>query len=295
MIIVRLKGGLGNQLFQYAMARRLAHANSVQMVVDAISGFRNDDFHRSYCLDHFNITARIASSDEIAGILGRNLFSRSLSAVSRRLGIFNGKCTFVRERTNLFEGDLFDLCPRGDTYLDGYWQTEKYFLDIRSILLREFSVNVEMETANKKYFGDIENTNSVSVHVRRKDLVKHPVASRIIGTIPSDYYQRAIAFMEGAVRRAHFFVFSDDPAWAMKNLSFSSPVEYVSCNLERRDYEDLRLMSCCKNNIIANSTFSWWGAWLNRNPSKIVCAPMRWFADETIDSSDLVPADWKRF
>ena len=134
----------------------------------------------------------------------------------------------------------------------------------------------------------------MSLHVRRTDYVQNALTNKIHGVCDQDYYASCVRYIGDQVSNPHFFIFSDEPQWAKDNLMFDFPMTVVDCNDASRNYEDLRLMSTCKHNIIANSSFSWWGAWLNSNPNKIICAPKQWFTDSTRNTKDLIPSNWIR-
>jgi len=274
MIIIQLKGGLGNQMFQYAMGRRVAHANNTDLKLD-ISWFNNIGVNytpRKYSLQPFNIIENFASINEIKALKrGRihNLTKRILT----------------KERFS------------NNVYLSGYWQNEKYFKDIEDIIRKEFTLK---KPIRNKYIDLINHTNSVSLHIRRGDYVINPEYRKTLGACPLSYYHKAIRNILNFVTHPHFFIFSDDIKWAKNNLKFKHPVTFVS-NKEQyllkntnTDYEDLILMSKCKHNIIANSSFSWWGAWLNSNPDKIVIAPKKWFNDLSLTNKDLIPELWMK-
>lgn len=179
-----------------------------------------------------------------------------------------------------------------DVYLAGYWQSESYFSAIGDVIRREFTVKYEPDSTSNETEERIGKTQSVSIHVRRRDFVENSETKRLHGTCSLDYYSECVTLIGSKVADPHFFVFSDDPDWVTKNLRLKYPCRYVTHNDASRNYEDLRLMSCCKHNIICNSSFSWWGAWLNRNPDKIVLAPRRWFGELNFDTRDLLPASW---
>ena len=140
----------------------------------------------------------------------------------------------------------------------------------------------------------ISQTNSVSLHIRRGDYVSNQKTNQTHGTCDLDYYQRCITEIEKEVENPYFFVFSDEIEWVKENLKINHPAEYVDQNTGDKSYEDMRLMSQCKHNVIANSSFSWWGAWLNSYPDKIVFAPKRWFASDKHNTKDLIPEGWKK-
>ncbi len=295
MIIVRLKGGLGNQLFQYAVGRRIAIDKGVPLKLD-ISGF---DVHRTpenvtprrYELHHFNISAEIASGEEVALVTGSNLhgYQGYLWHFFQRLLPYY-KRSIVPERGAAFDPNLLRVSR--NVYLDGYWASEKYFGDIAPVIRQDFTFKYLLEGANAELADRIAECNSVSLHIRRGDFVSNPVIHAFHGVLSLDYYLAAAKRIKELVTSPHFFVFSDDIAWGKDNLVIGAPVTFVEGNQGERDDEDLRLMSLCKHHIIANSTFSWWGAWLSKHEEKIVIAPRRWANHPSLDTQDLFPANW---
>ena len=291
MVIVQLVGGLGNQFFQYATGRAVAHRNRTPLKLD-ISAFDQDPL-RSYRLHHFNIVESIATPDEVAHLTkrGSGIWKRISRRVERYLLPPYRRSVFA-QRFDHFDPDILRL--RGNVYLIGYWQSEKYFKDIAHIIRQDFTFRHTPDTENQKLARIIANTNSVSLHIRRGDYVSNPITYQYHGVCSLDYYRAAVARLTQTVKRPHFFVFSDDMEWAQQNLKPDYPVTYVTHNGVERDYEDLRLMSQCKHHIIANSAFSWWGAWLCTRPGKLVIAPRKWFNKADCDTSDLIPASWSR-
>jgi len=301
MIIVRLIGGLGNQMFQYATARRLAEKHSTIVKLD-VSEFETYKLHR-YSLHCFHISENLATRNEVKHILGSaSLFLMADSNSKLRSSIRKGfkklsldkvwSNRILVEKSVEFNSQI--LNAPNNILLDGYWQSEKYFLDIKDILYREFYIKYRQADENQRLANSIQSTNSVSLHVRRGDYVKDIKANQVHGTCTEEYYSKSIAYISNYINDLHFFVFSDEPNWARNNLKIGHPFTIVDCNDASRNYEDLRLMSMCKHNITANSSFSWWGAWLNSNPGKIVCAPKSWFSTPAYSCTDLVPQSWVR-
>jgi len=282
MIIVRLKGGLGNQLFQYAAGRRLAQHHKTILKID-ISIFESYKVHE-YSLGVFNIQENIASADEIGSLTARDKGIKNLI-----LRIFGKPRARINE--NHFHFDRRILSLPDNVYLDGYWQSEKYFSGIFDIIKSEFTVKAPQVGRNKEISGMIYSAESVSLHIRRGTYLKPPY-NYTHGICPPEYYYSGIKYLESKIKHPHFFVFSDDPQWARDNLKLSYPVSYVDNNSAGKGYEDLRLMSQCKYHIIANSTFSWWGAWLSNYPGKIIIAPKRWFNVSRHNAADVYPARW---
>jgi hypothetical protein len=276
MIISKIIGGLGNQMFQYATGRAIAHKNNDIFKLD-ISELANYKLHNGYRLSHFNIDEQIAAADEIKHLGCKNRILRKLA----RMGIYNYKKeTFYEEKyrnETKFDPKLFLY---KNLYLSGYWQNEKYFLDIRDILLKEFTLKIPVKS--DEYINTIKNSSSISLHVRRGDYLLY---NEFIGI---NYYKNAVKFISQKIKNPTFFIFSDDIKWCKENLSFIDNPIFVENTAD--ELEDLELMKNAKHNIIANSSFSWWAAWLNVNKDKIVIAPKIWFKNRA--GFDPVPDNW---
>lgn len=291
MIIVKLMGGLGNQMFQYAAARRLSHVSRVPLKLD-LSWFDTalqGNTAREYALHPFHVVEDFASPEEVAQITPR---FGTLAFLVARFAPLRG--SYLKERFYHFDPAL--LAPRKKACLDGYWQSEKYFSDIREIIRSDFTVKAAADGMNRtlaEQLGD-PGIGSVSLHVRRGDYVSCPSASRVHGSCSPEYYARAVETVASRLGHPHFFIFSDDPGWVRDNFRLKYPCTVVGHNGPEQAHEDLRLMALCRHHIIANSSFSWWAAWLCRNPEKLVVAPQRWFAGASYDTSDVVPASWTR-
>jgi hypothetical protein len=294
MIIVKLQGGLGNQMFQYALGRRLALLHKSDLKLDL--HFLNDKTPkahftmRDYELGAFNLVCDFSGYDEVKHFYGNKVISK----FKRKFG----NIKYCNENGQRFQPKVFDL--KEDIYLDGYWQSEKYFASIRSNLLSEFSLKesildkLEINASLKQIKELINTTNSVSVHFRRGDYVSDTVTSQFHGTCSMQYYEEAIKLIASKIQNPYFFLFTDDLDWVMNQKiieGFPTTLAFTSDM-----YLDMHLMSLCKNNIIANSSFSWWGAWLNQNEEKLVIAPKRWFAKEELNpqTQDLIPQKWIR-
>lgn len=291
MIIVRLKGGLGNQMFQYAAARRLSHVSRVPLKLDLgwFDAPEAGTTSRQYALHPLNIREDILASEESDGFL--SCFGR-LASLAGRFTPFGP--VYLREKHYHFDPAL--LAPRKKAYLDGYWQSEKYFSDIREIICSEFAVRQEPEGLNRTLADRLGDPGfcSVALHVRRGDYIDSPSAAKVHGSCSPRYYSDAVKLVSERCLRPHFFIFSDDPDWVRGNFSLEHPCTVVGHNGPDQAHEDLRLMTLCRHHVIANSSFSWWGAWLCRNDEKLVVAPTRWFADAPHDERDVVPESWLR-
>lgn len=279
MVVVRISDGLGNQMFQYAAGRSLAEHMDTNFKLDTMSYLKNQV--REYSLKHLNIDENFSSI--LQSTRARSGFMRGM----KRTG---GAFSMFKERAHSFNDGFFDLT--GNIYLAGFWQSEKYFSGIEPIIRREFTL--------KQTSGDslaaarmIDKTEgSVALHIRRGDYIYNPIANAKMGTCDLDYYYEALKLIASRIDHPRIFVFSDDPEWVQANLKVDFPTTFITHNCQQRDHEDIWLMSLCQHNITANSSFSWWGAWLNNNPDKIVCAPMKWFKSPAFDTADLYPEGW---
>jgi len=257
-MLIKIQGGLGNQMFQYAHGRNLELSG--RKVVFGTSFFagnkNNKDIVRDFKLDKFNIATSVDFSPK------EHLISNIWTKVKRKFGF----------------------------KVEEYFQNEKYFINIADIIRKEFTLKKPLSNKAQEILGNIENSSSVSLHVRRGDYIKDKKINTFHGICGMDYYQRATELIKEKISNPIFFVFSDDIAWAKDNFKGSEFV-FVS-DPEIEDFEEMFLMSKCKHNIIANSSFSWWGAWLNNNQYKIVIAPKRWFNDEKANQNEIVPKRW---
>jgi Glycosyl transferase family 11 len=293
MIIVKLMGGLGNQMFQYATARRLSHQHNSPLRLD-ITVFDNmeaRDTPRHFELEDYQIYGKVASQHELDMMLPQDFQAGMPYRLKRRLGLDN-RLRPLGEGPKGLNGIV--LRARDNTYLVGWWQNEGYFKDIRETLLREFTPK-KVSSYNKSLLKQMGGEETISIHVRRGDYVSNKHASKEHGLVSMSYYETAIAFVRGIVEKPRFYVFSDDLEWCRKNLNLGKDAIFVDGNGVDRAYEDIHLMQHCQHNIVANSSFSWWGAWLNVNPNKIVIAPKQWFQNKQTDQeTEIVPASWTR-
>lgn len=289
MVISNVIGGLGNQMFQYAAGRSLALGRGASFCVDT-SDFSNYKLHQGFELQRvFNCPTRIASETDVRNILGwqsssaiRRVLSRTMLSNLRR------RALVVEPHFNYWSS--LHEAPQ-DCYLIGYWQSEKYFHDTAQVIRSDFAFKPPLGDRNAEIAEQISRVNAISLHVRRGDYVKNPKTTTTHGLCSMNYYRSAIQYVVERVEQSHFFIFSDDPAWVKENLEIDFPCHYVNHNQGVESYNDMRLMSLCRYHIIANSSFSWWGAWLNPDPAKIVVAPRRWFSNGN-DVRDLFPQGW---
>ena len=278
MIIVKLSGGLGNQMFQYALGRNLSLKNKTTLYIDASDLLiQNNIFpitRRSFELNIFNTNYRVKSYQN------KNTFLKKIINKFRQI-------KNVKESIHLFNPDVLNL--KGNIILDGYWQCENYFNLNRETILSDFTFKIPPDKENEDILNCIKNVNSVSVHFRRGDYVSNVDSNNYHGICADDYYYTAIKILQEKISNPYFYIFSDEIETIKSNFKITKNVTFINHNYGKKNYEDLRLMSACKHNIIANSSFSWWGAWLNRNENKIVIAPKNWFRKI---ESDIVPPEW---
>jgi hypothetical protein len=289
MIITRIIGGIGNQMFQYAAGRALAEQHNVELKLDT-RDYRFYTF-RNFELNNFNIIAEMASDDEISKYLGRNRTKYLMilkEVLWKKIPLKRNKVYF--ERHFHFDDKFFQLPD--DIHINGYWQSEKYFKIIEPIIRNEYSFKNLPNDANLHILDKIQASNSVSIHIRRGDYVTNKITQFTHGTLDQDYYFNGVNFIAERVNNPIFFVFSDAPEWAKENLKIKYPTIFVDINNVENGFEDMRLLSFCKHHIIANSSFSWWGAWLSSNKDKTVIAPKKWFNKFKADTKDLYPESW---
>lgn len=288
MVIVRLAGGMGNQMFQYAIGRALSIRNNTVLgldIHDLLDRNPRPGFtFRDYDLDIFSIQAEIIPQSKLSWRYrswGKSIF---LNKIRRALFVGRGK-----EKGFVFNPEILELGP--DSYLDGYWQSYKYFESIADTIRKDFTLKNPLPENIKALKIEIESRNSVCVHVRRGDYVGNSFHE----TVSKDYYDQALSLVSQKTNIEHVYVFSDDIEWCKKNLSLTQPVTFVGEEYAgERASGHLELMRSCKHFIIANSSFSWWAAWLAANPGKIVIAPKNWFGSDSIDTSHRIPEGWIR-
>ena len=290
MIIVNLKGGLGNQMFQYACAKALSfrqamsgNENELKLDTSEFEKTTGTDTPRKYELGAFNIKENIASAEEIKKL------KYPLGPLSKVAGFTKAKV--FRKFHVSFHPSI--LKKKGDVYLDGFFQDERYFKDIEEVIRSEFALKKPFAKQAKELFEKISrDPYSVSIHVRRGDYVSNKAAREHHGSCDIEYYEDAVIEIAKRMGKPSLYIFSDDIDWAKDNMAFSCPVTFVSAK-GISNAEEMMLMSACRHNVIANSTFSWWAAWLNRNEDKIIVAPRRWSNKHNNDwYANIVPKNW---
>ncbi|MFN4003720.1 MAG: alpha-1,2-fucosyltransferase [Hylemonella sp.] len=286
-VIARIEGGLGNQLFQYAAARSLADRLGCDLALDLRGLAQNGD--RPFQLDLYRIRATVADAQLLSGLPDwrSSRWGRMRSALAQKVPILYDYPVFWSKS---FAFDTrFERIKR-PVFLVGYWQSERYFDWNRLRILRDIQLVTPMSPENPTLQA-ILGRRSVALHIRRGDYVTNPAASRFHGLCDINYYYEAVRALHQRFSDIEVFVFSDEPAWAKAHLSLDVPTYYVESN---PGHIDLELMRHCQHHVIANSSFSWWGAWLSESAGQVVYAPRRWFADSTVDTSDVVPGRWMR-
>ena len=290
MICIRLEGGLGNQLYQYAIGRALSLQLGTELLLDTSKLLRNSSkvTQRHFELHHFRHKARIATKHE------SNLFPwlHRIAPISHWISPWH---TFI-EKDECYDPDFRRLTD--NTFLIGYWQSYKYFSNIASDLMHDFCPAEPLSYASSMLLEQIESCSAVALHIRRGDYVSRAVATEHHGVLSLSYYSNALRLVNERVISPRYFVFSDDPVWCRRNLPLQQKNSvFVDHNVGADAWQDLLLLSRCQYHVIANSSFSWWGAWLGDQhwpgPQRLVVAPDRWFSSKNMDKPwDRFPAHW---
>jgi hypothetical protein len=301
MIITRLSGGLGNQMFQYAAGLSLACARRTTLKLDT-SWFDESirgKAHERYALDQFNVTSPFATTQEIEHSRGLGLSpgQKRILNLARSLRIHPFARSVLAAGDTFYEGRFgftsAFTAQSAETYLHGNWQSERFFKPVADRLRIQFTPRLELPAAIIPLADRIRSSPSAFLHVRRGDYVSDPRYAREIGALGGDYYAQAVYRLRQQQPNARVFVFSDDIDAAQRDLSIEGPHEYVREPENTRPHHILHLMSLCDHAIIANSTFSWWAAWLGEKNHGIVIAPKRWFSESSsYDARDIVPDRW---
>lgn len=290
MIITHILGGLGNQMFQYAAGLAVAEAKGQSLYLD-VSDFAGYRLYHGFELPRvFKGTFNLADESQIQQVLGWRSKGRLRTLLRRpQLGWLRSS-HFVVEPHFHFWPELSSIAD--ECYVVGYWQSEKYFGSIKKAIRRAFTFSNSLQGRNRELAERIAACNAISLHIRRGDYVSDPRTNATHGLLPLTYYHRAVQYIAERVSEPVFFVFSDDTAWAKAHLVLGHPCEFIGHNRGQDSHIDMQVMSLCDHHIIANSSFSWWGAWLNAKSQKIVVCPRRWFRRDDVDIRDLFPAEW---
>lgn len=283
-VIIKLDGGLGNQMFQWALARTIQEVADVDVYLDM--SYFSKSYARPYQLNIFQFEPNFVQDYEIKFKLNLIWKLRKFLNGMRFMGI-----KLLSEQGFNFDKNMINKV-QPDTYIIGFFQSEQYFNFVKGRIRDDFRFKYLPDEENRRIITNINKTTSVSLHIRRGDYVEKEYYQNLYTPCTLDYYKRAVDYIAQKHPNPTLFVFSDDIRWARLNLKLPYETFFVENNRGKKSYEDLRLMSMCKHNIIANSSFSWWGAWLNNFPEKIVVAPKKWFNDDSIIQTDIIPQEW---
>jgi len=298
MIFVRFIGGLGNQLFQYTIGKQISINTGAPLKLD-LSVYNNPDA-RSYMLHYYNITEKIATEKEVENFLkvyeSKSLYAKLYRRAEKYIPKHKRRY-FVEDENEYYLYKPGLLKASSNVLLEGFWQHHKYFKNISSQVLDQLTLKAEYIPPAFNLFTQIEqNRSSVSLHIRRGDYISDPNNLNYFGVLPIEYYNKAIDYINSKIKNPVYYVFSDDLDWAKDNLlKQNTPKVFVDIEGGKKDYLELEAMRRCHHNIIANSSFSWWGAFLNKNPNKIVIAPAKWLAmDEINRNIEIQFPSWKK-
>ena len=279
------KGYLGNQMFQYAAARSVALREDVPLHLD-LSWFGTDPA-RQFALSHFNIEASTSADTQVSK---NSLLARVGRRIKRSVGMPEYGLRVFTEKSFRYDPTIQNA--HAPVYLDGHFQSEKYFSPMHQQISSDFTIRNEPHQNTKDILSKIIATDSICIHIRRGDYVSNPQANAYHGTCSFDYYHAGLDIVCRGLKRPHCFLFSDEPTWVRDNFHLDLPVTVVDIHSAQEAHEDLRLMSACQRFVIANSSLSWWGAWLASGSDKCVVAPKRWFNGGCHDTCDLIPDGW---
>jgi hypothetical protein len=290
MVIVQLNGGLGNQLFQYAAAKSLSLHHNVPLKIDISSFQRRDlpelEVPRDFELYNFTgvgdktFSLSKEENEEIISFLKKKSLTKLLPNHRRKIysaPFYHFDPNFFKSKKNIF--------------LRGQWQSEKYFLPYQEFFKEALQLKPELIQQSLPTAGKLRSINSVSVHVRRADYLRKQIILEWHGVMGKEYYKKAFKILDQKIGAYKVFYFTDDPQWVRQELLCLKEGEIISESTSSH-YEDFFLISQCGHNIIANSSFSWWGAWLNANPEKVVIGPENWFNQGPKDTYDIMPGNW---
>lgn len=277
MLIIKLKGGLGNQLFQYGFGRLLAEQRNEQLKLDISALGKGKDTKRNFDLTKFNIQADLATLDDLEKYTPSPYIRFIKQKIFRQFNI----------------GYVPSLLSSKKHYFEGYFQSYKYLDPIRDKLVTEITLKKPLDNYYQNISNQIIANQSVAIHIRRGDFANNQKIRSIHQTIDINYYQQALDLIKNKLSNPVYFVFSDDIAWAQKNLITNKPTIYVAAEKNSDPAQELILMSQCQHQIIANSTFSWWAAYINQNQNKIVISPKKWNNKYQKHYRDLLPKNWQ--
>jgi hypothetical protein len=297
MIVVKVRGGMANQMFPYACAKALSLRMGTNLKIDARGYSDNIEpdiiSQRLYGLKCFKITSPLAEDKDLLHWFDRSLIKK-LKRLYDRFKPYYTREHIIEPLSNVVYRDpnIYLLKTDKNIYLQGDFNSYRNFIDYEAEIRQEFEFSIEPSLENKKIIDEMSQVNSVAIHFRR-GIVLETNSNYLV--LPLDYYLKAIEYIISKVPEPSFYLFSDDPKWVKDNIKIPAfPVKIIDHNDQRHSYEDLRLMSACKHVIMANSGFSWWAAWLGKKPNQIVIAPKHFWKNDIYDviSSDFYPEDW---
>ncbi|MDO9098877.1 MAG: alpha-1,2-fucosyltransferase [Candidatus Methanoperedens sp.] len=288
-MVIRLVGGLGNQMFQYAAAKAVALRSGTELLLD-LSWFATSS-DRQYALGPLRVSAQTIGEIPPEGATGRFLRKALYRLTGRTDECWQGRPVF-REKHFHFDPAMLDV--RAPVCLDGYFQSEKYFLEYRELIASEFTVVTPPCGLAQTMLEKMATHDAICLHVRRGDYVANATTKSFHGLCPLNYYYQGLRIVSEGLQTPHCYVFSDDPEWVRGNFLSELPMSIVDIHGPDEAHEDLRLMAACKHFVIANSSLSWWGAWLGSYPEKRVVAPKNWFQSSANDPKDLISDHWVR-
>jgi hypothetical protein len=293
-ITIKLQGGLGNQLFQYATGRALSIATGANLILDlyhlcSTQAFSRLETPRAYALHPYTIRAELLQPAD--NLLHAILPARIKRYLWANIHFRKYACSFGEDF--LVSDISARLSEQLSVLLDGFFQNEQYFSHIRQILLEEFQLQEALPMAYLEWIAQATATNSVAVHIRRGDYVLNPSSAVFHGVLPESYYREAFSLIRQKLDNPTYFFFSDDIDWVAGTFGDIPGCIFVKSSVST-PHLDLELMRHCKNQVIANSSFSWWGAWLNRYDNKRVIAPKKWFTDPAENEKIILPETWLR-
>jgi len=279
-IRIKLTGGLGNQMFQFATGFAIAKKNNVRLSLDLNYINRRQLFNGFELEKVFNIYSKVSFLNKALSFQSIN-FKEILNKID--VTFYNFK-----EPHFHYTSKILDI-PK-HSFLDGYWQSELYFKDYSKEIKKIFNFSDKLDEQNELISNDINQSNSISIHIRRGDFLLKRNDNHYMNL--KEYYLKAINESSKFFKNPKYFIFTDDPSWVTDNFVLDHSYFIVAVNQGTKSFYDMHLMSLCKSNIIANSSFSWWGAWLNSRKDKIIYAPKNWFKDKSISTDDLIPNSW---
>lgn len=286
-MIVRFSGGLGNQMFQYAFFRELQYRFPNLIIECDLGDYERVEHHNGFELERiFHIKLPLCSKERTE----KNKINITLPfRLLRKMGFKNvGYPKRILDEMQGYDKTIWTRI-RADDFLWGYWQSENYFASVKDDILKTFCFPEFEDDKNRKLRYLIENTNSVALHVRRGDYLAE---TSYVSLCDSNYYTNAIKLVKNIINNPVWFIFSDDINWCKKHLNTCGEKYFVEGNTGKDSYKDMQLMSSCKNIIIANSTFSWWGAYLNR--SKMVIAPSKFYTNNPSFNKSILCPGWRQ-